>query len=919
MGNEHLAEATAVILGAYLPYLWHDSLPTGTDAARAAAVADLWQALRPLLTHDPGVKELFVLATDAASGSNLVALRDEIGHQMNLDPALASEIGTILDGQAFRLMAIEASGHSPPEDLETAAERLRKTITTDSLASQKSTAASPVMAPATQGIPCCQVCKRQDETLRIVAFPYVVSLLVVTFRRRFVGLWCSRHAIQYQLMASAITAGLGWLGIPFGLVYTPIALFNLARGGNQPVLENQRMLFQLARHKDKAGDTAGAIRCLEAALHYGPEPTLERELRALYDRSTGGRESRRLPQALLFAGTVLAAGVIGLAIGIIDNLIARLLELVLGEQGGLFAVVLSWIPLVVMVFAAGLLIAQVVSLVVSRAPTRSGLLVTIYAITLALSTYYYVLVGAVVSSLLFEGYLVSLFGTGIGSIVQALAWAVTQGGAVLLASNIQEGINLIGMVLLMAATVIFGALSIGSGLRAVDWQRRLEAVRGPSAARTSRTSSAGWLGILLPGLAFAGALALSFLLSGGFFTISPEMEALIDEGFTQLESGDWAGAQASFEEAAAADPDSPLPYFGLMGWSMSIGDCRGSVTYAQQTIERLPPAEAASIYELLGSAYRCSDQPEEALAAYEQILALDPAYPPERVHVDRGLALLDTADYEAAAEAFEQAVEADPEWAMPYALLAMTYHSLGYSHGEAEAIQTALELPLETSNSFMAIGWYYYSCHNFAEAASYTQTGMELSPYSLDWAMSLGYSQVYLGEYESALAAVDRALEANPAWADPYVLLSAVYFEQGDLAQARQASEQAVAADPASPVAHSYLSYVAYFAGDAATALEEANQALEITPYYATPHQVLALIHLDQAEYEAAVESAEQALAMNPTDDVSHYVMGKALLATGQEEQAITEMETFLNLTWDRARIRDFREEVEALLEADGT
>ncbi|MEJ2148995.1 MAG: tetratricopeptide repeat protein [Chloroflexota bacterium] len=82
---------------------------------------------------------------------------------------------------------------------------------------------------------------------------------------------------------------------------------------------------------------------------------------------------------------------------------------------------------------------------------------------------------------------------------------------------------------------------------------------------------------------------------------------------------------------------------------------------------------------------------------------------------------------------------------------------------------------------------------------------------------------------------------------------------------------------------------------------------------------MLALIHLDQAEYEAALESAEQALAINPTDDVSHYVMGKALLATGQEEQAITEMETFLNLTWDRARIRDFREEVEALLEADGT
>jgi hypothetical protein len=34
----------------------------------------------------------------------------------------------------------------------------------------------------------CQVCGRQDETLRVVAYPYLFSLIFVTFRRAFFGL-----------------------------------------------------------------------------------------------------------------------------------------------------------------------------------------------------------------------------------------------------------------------------------------------------------------------------------------------------------------------------------------------------------------------------------------------------------------------------------------------------------------------------------------------------------------------------------------------------------------------------------------------------------------------------------------------------------------------------------------------------------
>jgi hypothetical protein len=45
--------------------------------------------------------------------------------------------------------------------------------------------AAPLLPP---GPIACQLCGRQDETLRVVLYPYVISVVVVTFRRSFAGL-----------------------------------------------------------------------------------------------------------------------------------------------------------------------------------------------------------------------------------------------------------------------------------------------------------------------------------------------------------------------------------------------------------------------------------------------------------------------------------------------------------------------------------------------------------------------------------------------------------------------------------------------------------------------------------------------------------------------------------------------------------
>lgn len=75
---------------------------------------------------------------------------------------------------------------------------------------------------------------------RYVIYPYVASALIMTFRRSMgsvrvveTGQW----PMGPLFGATAITTLFGWWGFPWGLVWSPAALFNLWRGGRDATKE----------------------------------------------------------------------------------------------------------------------------------------------------------------------------------------------------------------------------------------------------------------------------------------------------------------------------------------------------------------------------------------------------------------------------------------------------------------------------------------------------------------------------------------------------------------------------------------------------------------------------------------------------------------------------------------------------------
>ena len=238
----------------------------------------------------------------------------------------------------------------------------------------------------TSSPPACVVCGRQDETLRLVSYPYAFSLILVTFRRAFSGLWCRKHRDLRLFLASLITAMFGWLGIPFGLFWTPKALFKLAQGGMQPRDPNRKLLTALAAQKQEAGDNLGALRCLEASLRFGDDAeTTERvrELRAKLGvpapRSALKRFVLSLPPALL------KAFLLGTAAFAVDRLISPPISAFLTQlSNSLYVAIFTWLPGIAISFATGLILSRVVERTVvglrGRRPFVSGAVAVVIAV-----------------------------------------------------------------------------------------------------------------------------------------------------------------------------------------------------------------------------------------------------------------------------------------------------------------------------------------------------------------------------------------------------------------------------------------------------------------------------------------------------------------------------------------------------------
>jgi len=130
----------------------------------------------------------------------------------------------------------------------------------------------------------CQSCGKFDHTLRVVAFPYVVSILIASFRRAGEpGIFCHSCRCTKSLKWAVLSLLFGWWRI-WGFFWNIGALIDNFRGGKMPRENNEPLLAKLVWADMALGQIAEAKAALKDLLKYGPNEETIR-LRQELDRT----------------------------------------------------------------------------------------------------------------------------------------------------------------------------------------------------------------------------------------------------------------------------------------------------------------------------------------------------------------------------------------------------------------------------------------------------------------------------------------------------------------------------------------------------------------------------------------------------------------------------------------------------------
>ncbi len=134
-----------------------------------------------------------------------------------------------------------------------------------------------------------------------------------------------------------------------------------------------------------------------------------------------------------------------------------------------------------------------------------------------------------------------------------------------------------------------------------------------------------------------------------------------------------------------------------------------------------------------------------------------------REHNNRGVVFFHRGAQEAAASAFEKAVELDPDYAEAYNNLGLSYSELNRAEHAVQAFTRAIALRPELAEAYNNLGLLYYSNLDYEKATEMFSQALQEGCRDRSMAYTnFGNSLYQLERYPEALSAWEKALALNP-------------------------------------------------------------------------------------------------------------------------------------------------------------
>ncbi|MCE9552030.1 MAG: tetratricopeptide repeat protein [Planctomycetes bacterium] len=264
---------------------------------------------------------------------------------------------------------------------------------------------------------------------------------------------------------------------------------------------------------------------------------------------------------------------------------------------------------------------------------------------------------------------------------------------------------------------------------------------------------------------------------------------------------------------------------------------------------------------------------EEAEAAYNQAIQIDPEY--ANAHVGLGNAYYFLERFQRAAAAFEEAASLDPDDAEAYRGLADSLIELRQYEKAATAFKQAIRLDPENALAHRRLGCALVSLKRYEDAATEYKEAIRLDPGDVESYSSLGYAYHNLKRYEEEVAAYRVAIRLKPEDGNAYFGLRDAYRSLKRYEEEAAVCKQIICLSPGNGVSHSNLGYALVSLKRYEEAETEYKEAIRLKPEYALAHRGLGYALLSLKRYEEAAKAFKEAIRLQPDYALAHRGLGE--------------------------------------------
>jgi TolB-like protein/Tfp pilus assembly protein PilF len=253
---------------------------------------------------------------------------------------------------------------------------------------------------------------------------------------------------------------------------------------------------------------------------------------------------------------------------------------------------------------------------------------------------------------------------------------------------------------------------------------------------------------------------------------------------------------------------------------------------------------------------------EEAVAFYEQAVALDPDF--SAAHASLARAHVAAAEYylreprqalEAGRLAAARALELDPSDSDAHLALAEVRKTVDLAGAEA-AYRSALAFNPSSEGAHRLYGLFLAARGRIPEAALAAQRACDLDPLCLVVNTSAAWVRYLAREYDEAIDWCRHTLDMDPQFGPAYRVLAAALVETGRIDEAISIFEQAMAAQPDAVLA-TWLAHALALRGDISRAIEILKPLDRVASGYVSPyHRALAYTALNRMDAAVALLGA---------------------------------------------------------------